>query len=70
MTDKMARFAQKVNAYVANIDAYNYSATMQQAQHDKEFENFVQSMTIDRIVNKATELTKRKYRFEYKRKDV
>lgn len=70
MTNKMARFAEKVKTYVANRDAYNYSATMQQAQQDKKFEKFVQSMTIDRVVGMASELTKRKYNFEYKRKDV
>lgn len=70
MTDKMARFAQKVKTYTANRDAYNYSATMRQAQEDKQFEKFVQSMTIDRMAGRATGLTKTKYRFDYKRKDV
>lgn len=69
MTNKMARFAEKVKTYVANRDAYNYSATMQKAQQDKEFENFVVDMTIGRVRG-GSALAKKKYKFDYKRKDV
>ena len=69
MTNKMARFAEKVKTYVANRDSYNYSATMQKAQQDKEFENFVVDMTIGRVRG-GSALAKKKYKFDYKRKDV
>ena len=64
MTNKMARFAEKVKTYVANRDAYNYSATMQKAQ-----QNFVVDMTIGRVRG-GSALAKKKYKFDYKRKDV
>ena len=69
MTDKMARFAQKVKTYAANREAYNYSVTMQKAQHDKEFENMILDMSIGRVRG-GSALAKRKYKFDYRRKDV
>ncbi len=69
MTDKMARFAQKVKTYTANRDAYNYSALMNRAKYDKNFEKFIHAMTVDRIVGKEY-LRKYNPSFDYKRKDV
>jgi len=69
LTETQRQFAEMVKNYAANRDAYTYSATMKQAQQDKEFENFVVDMTIGRVRG-GSALAKKKYKFDYKRKDV
>lgn len=62
MTSKQEEFSKRLKRFFDNSDQYYYSLTMQRAQRDSNFEQFIQSMTVDRIAGRS-QLEKMKYRF-------
>lgn len=62
MTNAQKEFVKKMQIYFATKDDTDYRNTMKKAQTDKNFENMIQSMTVDRLAGKSS-LAKNKIQF-------
>jgi len=64
LTNTQEKLIEKLQRYFENRHEYNYAIMINKMVCDKEYEKFIQSISIDRMVN-GRPLDKHKYKFTY-----